>query len=97
MAQGSIASTQRRKAAFEMELKSGSTEQPVDSSTPKQSWGSPTEPYLVELSLSFSGEEGRHEFRSSIEVPSCEAGLGIFRELSVYILNIALRVQSDGE
>lgn len=65
--------------------------------SPKRSWALPTEPYLVELSLTFGGTEGRFEFRSSIEVPTYEAGLGISREVSAYILNIASRVQSNGE
>lgn len=97
MAQGSIASTRQRKVAFETELKSGSMARPAGSSTPKRSWALPTEPYLVELSLNFGGAEGRFEFRSSIEAPSYQAALGISRELSAYILNIASRVQSNGE
>lgn len=97
MAQGSTASIRRRKAVSETANVSGSMAPPVDSFTQKRSWELPTEPYLVELSLTFDGVEGRLQFQSSIEVPSYQAGLGIFRELSAYILTIASRVQSNGE
>lgn len=65
--------------------------------SPKPFLGLPTEPYLVELSLTFGGEEGRFEFRSSIEVHTYEEGIGISRELSAYIFSIASRVQFNGE
>jgi hypothetical protein len=75
----------------------GTIGQPVVNYTPKQSSELPTEPYLVELELTFGGEEGRFEFRSSIEVHSYQAGLGIFRELSAYASTIASRAQSNGD
>lgn len=75
---------------------SGITARPVDNFTLSSFGELPTEPYLVELSLSFGGEEGRFEFQSSIEVPSYAAGLGTFREVCAYICGIASRVQSNG-
>jgi hypothetical protein len=94
--QDSTANTLQSLAVGEL-AESGSMGQPVVNFTLKQSLELPTEPYLVELELNFGGMEGRFEFRSSIEVHSYEEGLGIFRELSAYISNIASRVQSNGE
>jgi hypothetical protein len=92
MGQDSTAKTPKLKIASELGGP-GTIEQHADSSTPRLSSELPTEPYLVELSLIFGGEEGRFEFQSSIEVRSYQEGLGIFRELSAYILNIASRDQ----
>jgi len=91
-----IAFTPPKKDASVKGIESGATGLPVDNSTPQQSLELPTEPCHVELRLNLDGKGGEFKLESLIVVPTYQDALGIFREVSAFISNIALRVQSNG-